>query len=253
MRLLPVLRTALLTLAFLAGIARAQEPEDAVQIYYSFTPLTGMGSVVQDALRQHVATLRAQADPWTQSPRGWATYRVIAGENIGDFIIVAYGLQWADLDTYDADVGSRGELYYFSDNILPTVASHSSMIQVRNEDVLRLPESGGQTKFLSVTIYRIKPGSVDAFWDVMSQIHQAVGDANHQLRYLFYTAVAGAPEPQVIAVTFHDSWTNRVELNPAALESLLQRTYGGPAATAMADRFWATIEAMDNMILLPVR
>ncbi len=253
MRLLPVLMTALLTLTSLAGRARAQEPQDAVQIYYSFTPAPGKGSAVQDALRQHVATLRAQSDPWTQSPRGWATYRVIAGENIGDFIIVAYGLRWADLDTYDAQVGSRGELYYFSDDILPTLSSHASMIQVRNEDVLRLPESDRRTTFLSVTLYRIKPGSVDAFWDVMGQIHEAIGNANHQLRYLFYTAVAGAPEPQVIGVTFHDAWTNRADLNPADLESLLQGAYGGPATAAMADRFWGTIEATENMILLPVR
>ncbi len=82
---------------------------------------------------------------------------------------------------------------------------------------------------------------------------EAIGNANHQLRYPFYTAAVGAPGPQVIGVTFHDAWTNRVELNPADLESLLERAYGGPAAAPMAERFWGTIEAIDNMILLPVR
>ncbi len=232
-------------LLFASSSLEGQETTEFLQIYYEFTQRPTGAGAFEAAMRQHAEVRRAEGDPWN-----WSVFQAMAGDNIGDFYVVTAGLRWADLDTYDANFGSRGSLYYFSDDVLATVDSVASMIQIRNEEILRLPDDTWPVTFFSLTLYHLEPDMVDEFWNVMDDVHQAVVDADYPIRYLFYSPASGAVRPQVIGVSFYQNWAGRQEPDPISQLDLLGRAYGADEAEALADRYSQSIRSTENMILV---
>ena len=232
-------------LSFPSADVEGQETRESLQIYYEFTPRPTAARAFEAAMWRHGEARRAEGDPWN-----WGVFQTIAGDNIGDFYAVTAGHRWADLDTYDANFGSRGSLYYFSDDVLATVDSVASMIQIRNEEILRLPDSTWPAQLYSLTIYHLLPDMEDEFWSVMRDVHRAVVDGDYPIRYLFYLPASGAVRPQVIGVSFYQNWAGRAEPDPVSMGDLLRRTYGEEQAEALADRYSRTIRSTENMILV---
>lgn len=219
---------------------RAQEQDLAVM--YEMVPEVSEPAEFEQALAEHARWRRDQGDPWT-----WDIYQVVTGDNLGTFYARAPQRAWADLDAYDAGFGPRGA-EHFNRTVGPHLRDLTSIITRGRPDVSSLPEDPSQMQLFSVIVYRLKPGTMQEFWEVVGRFHEAIVRAEVPVHYGFDSVVAGGSGPEVHLVVMHPDWADFREPEPNVGQAL-RDAYGEEEAAALGERFSGLVDSVQNMVV----
>lgn len=227
-------------LALTATESHAQDQDFA--ILYRLVPEAGTAAAFDAAIAEHAQWRRDEGDSWI-----WDLYQVVMGNDLGTYFARSPGHAWADIDAYDAGFGPRGGAH-FERTVGPHLADNSNMITRARDEVLRLPEDPGEMRLFWLTVYRVKPGQMSEFWELVGQYHEAIVQADVPIHYSIHGVVAGGSGPEVHLVGLHRNWAD-FEMPDPNIYQALRDAYGEEEAEEIGRRFADTIESMENMVL----
>ena len=202
---------------------------------------TGHGPEFEAALKEHVQWRKQAGDPWT-----WIVHQVVNGENLGDFVIRSGDHTWADLDSYAEFLAKGGE--EFNKTVLPHVESISSAITSVDTTNINWYPNNDDVNLISVTTYRLKPGSGQAFTQAVNKIHKAIMENQYETYYAFEWNVNG---PAGLAVSLILPCKNWAEMQgpDEALPAFLARVMGPETAQKVFEEFAGTYHSRESLVV----
>ncbi len=238
-----VLRNTVVSLvAALALLSSAGLQAQNVARAYRFTPAAGKGPAFEQALKSHAAWRKQAGDPWD-----WSVYQVMTGDHVGSYMVRSGGHTWADLDTYDAGFGAKGDARFEAD-VAPLLASMSSWVTVGDTVHRHLPETAEGYTLISLTTYYIKPGKGDQFSAAVDAYSKAGAKSGLPGRYAWFSFVnSGSGGTRGLAV-FHKNWASFQPQQPS-LGKATEDAYGKEMADQIYRDLLGAISHTESLIM----
>lgn len=243
MRSIPKLAaTALAALLALSLAPPADAGAQELARLYRFTPANG--GAFQAALDKHARDRIEHDDPW-----GWMVMEVVAGEDLGDFIVRSGGHTWADFDAYDQGFGPESGLH-FEVSVAPVVEDVTSWITEEDTANSRLPGDAEwpDINLIQVITYHLRPGQQQAFNEAVATVHGAIEASDWPARYAWVDPVAGLHGPQKVLAIFYENWAD-FEQPETPMYQMLQDELGEDEAQSVMERFGQTFRHVESSVL----
>ncbi len=206
-------RTAMLSLIVLVAVVLTGVPahaqEQTLARSYAVTPMDGMTSQFESALKAHVSWRAENNDPWT-----WGVSTVEVGDALGEYRIRSGGHSWADFDAYDAEFGLAA-LVHWNATVAPLVQSISSTISM-SDPALSIPAPAGTPlAFVNVVVFHIRPDRQEDFNELVRSATTILQEHDYGGYSLWTSPISGGgPGPVMSLVSLHTSWADMAEPDP---------------------------------------
>jgi len=233
---------AFMMLACLAAAASAEEPQPgplAKSIRLVVKP--DRFPQFEEALRQHLAFHRTNADPWA-----WHTWQIVNGDMLGQYYLRTHGHQWRDFDA-DPDL-RRSDWADFLANVAPHLESMSSSISTLEPGLSRWPPELARPALVSITRFELSYEGYREFRAAVEKVHAAVSEAAPDRHYAWTTTVNGANGPEMTLLVPLAGWAELGARQPP-LWSLVEQLYGAEAAAALERTIGSTVRGISSSVV----
>lgn len=209
---------------------------------YRFTPQNG--GAFEAALKTHAGDRIEHDDPWS-----WDVLQVVAGEDLGDFIIRSGGHAWADFDSYDRGFGAESGLH-FEVSVAPLVEDVEMWITEEDTANSRLPSDAEwpDIELVELITYHVRPGQQEQFDELVGTVHGAIESSDWPVRYAWVNHVAGLGGPQKTLVIFQENWAG-FEQPETPMYRMLQDELGEDEAQGVMEQFGQTFRYVETSVL----
>ena len=194
----------------LAMPAIAQDDDsDDVAIVLHFQIKDGQEDAFMDAVKTFHRDFMADKE----GAFHWDWYRIITGEDTGDFVARSGGHNWSDMDAendWEDEVDD-----YIEANISGYVEDMQRYLTVTNDEVHNYPDDWSNLRFITLEDWHIKPGKGRQFNEGLETIHGHLMEGDFPVHYGFAYNVSGGYGNTVTLATFHDSWASMADPEPS--------------------------------------
>lgn len=223
-----------------AAAATAQQQPGPIAVIYSVEAKPGATAQFEAAVKEHFAWHRQQGDRWT-----WVVWQFASGPRMGQYIARAGNLNWADFDAAadflardEADAGQR-------------IAPHAASItRVFTRSLPQISSWAGPEPppMLSLTEFRLKPGTDAEFMAVVGRIHEGLQKGNYAGKYAWAQTIVGDEGGVYVLVSPRPNWAAMEPPSPSFFEVLV-RVYGNTEAQSLLDRFSKLVKSSRSELL----
>jgi hypothetical protein len=230
-------------LALVPAAARAQQPPaDTVSQVLRVRVKEGVSVAQYEAGRKkHMAWHKSQNDPWT-----WNVYEVLTGPDTGGYIVVSPGHSWADLDTWQAKFGD-GDTADAQASMSGMQGGSEMSYWTQLSGISRLPAADAPlSKYLTLTIFRTKPGNGPAFETAIGKINEALNAAKYPVNSIWYRLASGGQAPAFAVVTPR---ANLAALGLPSPAAAVAAHAGATQAAEIAKAIYDNVESITSELL----
>jgi hypothetical protein len=199
----------------------------------------GKSKEFHEALAKHVEWRKENGDPWS-----WATWEVVNGEGVGDFVFVSTNHDWADLDVY-GDFGSEA----FAEQVGPYVTETTAWIDMFDESISKWPEEQGKIMLVSVIEFQLKPGKHMQFVETVNKYHKTILEDERPVHYGWSWTLNGGPGGMVTLLLPFESWADMAGPEES-MEEMMIRVHGKEKAMKLDQQFADTFSSSKSSILV---
>ena len=230
----------LFVLALIPSQANAQYLAEMWQV----TPKAGMEAGFQEAFKTHMEFREAQGDPWI-----WQTWQVVVGDDVGDFLIVSTGHEWADWDAYENSEFVTTAGPHFGATVAPMVEDATNLIFQMDTTMQKLPtDPEMEANLLQMMVFHVAPGKMMAFSEEMMKFHAAIVEADLPFYYLSTIPVIGGESDTFTIATFGPNWAHFADPDPSMMEVMVQK-YGEEEAMGIWTRMGEVTVKFESAML----
>ena len=239
----PTLLPAILLSLALAFIPTQTEGQNLSEAWM-FTPKPGSGAGFQEAFRSHMDFRRTHGETWS-----WSMWEVVVGENVGDFMVVSMGHDWADFDSYQNSGFAETVGPHWGATVGPLVDEISNVVLQGDTTFMKLPEDPAYSaELINLMTFHIIPGKLMAFYEALGQIHEAMTGADMPVYYMgSMPVVGGEGDTYHIAILGRD-WAEFADPDPSMME-VMAETYGEEEAMAIFTSFGESYHKSESVML----
>ena len=231
----------LLSVSVSVSAQTAAPPPDSVTEVLRQKARQGMQQEYEASRKKHMAWHKAQNDTWA-----WDVFEVTTGPDTGSYIIASGNHQWKEMEQWEAKMGDAD-----------TADSRASMggaidgtqraYWTQLNSISRLPPPDERQPLLTVTYYRVKPGSDAALRAAIGKVNAALDAGKFPLRTIWYVLSNGGAGP-TYAVVAPRAGLGEMAPSPSLLE-VLEKQLGKPAADALAKSFFDNVVSTNSEML----
>ena len=232
------------TLAVLVSVsvgAQTAPPPDSVTEVLRQKARPGMQQEYEASRKKHMAWHKAQNDTWA-----WDVFEIMTGPDTGGYVIASGNHQWKEMEEWDAKMGD-------ADTADSRAAMGGSMGSTQMaywtqlNSISRLPAPNDRQPLLTVTYYRVKPGSDAALRAAITKVNAVLDAGKFPLHTIWYVLTNGGVGP-TYAVVVPRSGLGQMAPIPTLL-ALLEKQLGKPAADALLKSFSDNVISTESEML----
>lgn len=226
----------------LAISAAAQGEPSTVTALEFQTPKNGMIKQYEEGRKAKAAWHKQQKDPQTLF-----VLQVVAGEQMGSYIVGRSGQHWADLDkpaipdAADEDEYNKAIAPYVEKR---TASYFETMPKVSN------PSTEMGAKYTSATTFRIRYGKGDDFRSAISRMYDAAQKTKWPFHYSWERLANGGPGGTYVLLVEHANWASfEDDPNIKPLRDILREAFGEQESMSVIERLNGSIESTYNEVV----
>lgn len=227
-----------LSLAFQPGAA-----QNLAQVY-RVTANSGEAAGFEAAMREHMDWRAEHDDPWT-----WNVYQVIAGDDLGDYLVRSGNHAWADMDAYNTWGQESGAGPHFGATVAPLVETVTNRITATDTIRQRLPDNLAEMNYFPVTTYHLNVGGGSDFNAAWDQFHAAVVEHDAPFYYSKISNAFGGSGQEAVVVGFSEDWAGMAPPSQNGYQ-LLVEAYGEDEADEIVAQFQSSFHGTESALLL---
>jgi hypothetical protein len=216
-------------------LASGQDKNVNVGWVYASVPKPGMIKQLEDGRKKHMDFHRKQNDSWE-----WDVWQIETGDGTGNYLSTTFGHSWADLDAWEAKMGTA-DTADANANLTPYVAAETASIWEVLQDSSHMPMDKTPPKMAEVNHFLLKPGSEPEFNDAIKKINDAIVKANWGVYYTWYALQDGGEGPHYVLVLYMKGWADLAEPNPS-FGAMLEKAVGKHDAEALQHSFDSSVK-----------
>jgi hypothetical protein len=230
------------TVLMVALSAAAQGEPSTVTALEFQTPKSGMTKQYEEGRKAKVAWHKQQKDP-----QMLFVLQVVAGEQMGSYVVGRAGQHWADLDKPAVTDAADEEEY--NKVVAPyvekrTAAYFETMPKVSN------PGPENNDKYISVTTFHIRYGKGDDFRSAIARMYDAAQKTKWPYHYRWQRLANGGPGGTYVLLVDHANWASfEDDPNIKPLRDVLREAFGEQESMSVIERLNGSIENSDNEIV----
>jgi len=198
---------------------------------YRVTPKPGNGPAFENAMRAHAAFRSANGDTWQ-----WVVYQVVAGEQLGDYLVISNGHSYADMDAYETEPFQGLLGGHFGSTVTPLIESIGLRFNIQDTLINRPLPDGAQANLLPVTRYYTTPSGGPAFDESLRLIHEAIVANDFPAYYTVNRPSMGGRAGIVNIVGLSENWAGLATPDPNVVQMMISH-YGQERATEIFESF----------------
>jgi hypothetical protein len=214
-------------------VAAQTAPPDSVTEVIRQKARQGMQQQYEAGRKKHMAWHKAQNDPWA-----WDVFEITSGPDTGAYIIASGNHQWKEMEQWEAKMGDADTADSRAAMGGATEGSERSYWTQLNS-LSRLPPQNERMPLLTVTYYRVKPGSADAVRTAITKLNAALDAGKFPLRSIWYVLTSGGVGPTYAVVTPR-SGLGDMAPTPTLLETI-EKQLGKADADALFKSFFDNV------------
>lgn len=241
MKLTRILSVCAAVLLFALSATAQADPSTVTALEFQ-TPKNGMVKQYEEGRKAKAAWHKQQKDP-----QMLFVSQVVAGDQMGSYVVGRAGLHWADLDKPAIPDAADEEEYnkVIGPYVEKRTASYfESMPKVSNPG----PEGGG--KYTSVTIFHIRYGKGDDFRSAIARIYDAAEKTKWPFHYQWSRLASGGPGGTYVLLVDHANWASFADdPNVKPLRDVLREAFGEQEAMSVIERLNGSIESTYNQVV----
>jgi hypothetical protein len=226
--------------------ARAQQDrEESVGFVYVMQPKPGMAQQFEQARKEHMAWHREHHDTWA-----WETWEVMTGPLTGDYLSLAGGHTWAQIEDWETKYGAEDEANANA-TMGPYLQSATGSIWRYLPDLSRSSPSNAPATMAEAIHFWLKPGTSPEFSATLKEINDAIQKEAWQPHqgYGWYSLVNGGPGPHWVLILPHHSWAEMAEPS-VSFSEMLAKAYGAKRAKSILASFASMVARQESEILV---
>lgn len=217
--------------------AQAQE---LARVYF-LTPQPATGRAVEAALGDFADWLRQEGDPWN-----WSFLQIVAGDNLGSWVMRSAGHTWADFDARDAGFGPRA-VERFQATVLPLLQSVTLQIEQRDENLTRLPAQGGGNSVFHITDWQLEPAGIGPFNQSVASMIASYDQTGVTYYAGYHNILSGDQQPMKRRVRSYPNWA--AFANAPNLGQTLIDAYGQDGTTEILNTYGGAVKTVSDFVL----
>ena len=172
------------------------------QIYFE-RPKPGDIAGFEQSRKEHFQFHKSKGDTWT-----WNVYEVITGDNTGMYVVSTCGHSWKDLDAWEQKMGDA-DTQNANQVMGPHLMDNKSGVYTVRADISMQPADAPPAKFVTVTVYRIHPGTGDQFVSWISRLNALVrNEPSRQKNTTWMELINGGAGPTFVLVQNRKGWAD---------------------------------------------
>ena len=215
-------RVAALAVFVLAPVFPALAQPSAVAEINFQTPKSGMSQQYEAARKKHNGWHKSQKDAWS-----WYTWEVVSGPRTGTYVTGTFGHDWKDFDTRGKF--NEADLAEFQTSVGPSLANAYTSYYVTRADISLTPPSpgGSPAAMSSITLFHLKPDSVNDFIDAAKKINEGIKKTNYAVPgpSRWFQLVNGGEGPLFVLSGDRANWA-AFQANEKTLDVMMEEAYG---------------------------
>lgn len=221
-------------------LAQAPPPDSVTQVIRQ-KARQDMTAQYEAGRKKHMAWHKAQGDTWA-----WDVFEIMTGPDSGGYIIASGNHQWADFDAWLAKFGDA-DTADASASMAGTQGGSVSSYWTQLTSLSRMPPANERTPLLTLTIYRVKPGSDSALVATIGKFNAALDAAKFPLRSVWYRLSSGGDSPSYAVVSPR---ANMAALGPVpSLLETVEKQLGKAASDALVKSFFDNVTGATTELL----
>ena len=241
MRSLVVSVSAVLALLMSVSVSAQTTPPDSVTEVIRQKVRPDMQQQYEAGRKKHMAWHKTQNDPWA-----WDVFEITSGPDTGAYVIASGNHQWKEMEQWEAKMGdadtadSRAAMGGSTESSARTYWTQLSSIS-------RLPPQNERTPLLTITYYRVKPGSDTTVRAAIGKVSAALETAKFPMRSVWYVLTSGGEGPTYAAVTPR-AGLGDMGPTPTLLQTL-ETQLGKAESDALIKSFFDNVISIDTEML----
>jgi hypothetical protein len=226
----------------LALSAAAQGESSTVTALEFQTPKNGMTKQYEDGRKAKAAWHKQQKDPQTLF-----VLQVVAGEQMGSYIVGRSGQHWADLDKPAVSDAADEEAY--NKTVAPYVEKRTASY-FETMPKVSYPGPDMNNKYTSATTFHIRYGKGDDFRSAIARMYDAAQKTKWGFHYRWERLADGGPGGTYVLLVEKANWA-AFEDDPSIkpLRDILREAFGEQEATSVIERLNGSIESTYNEVV----
>jgi hypothetical protein len=207
--------------------ALAQQSGSVAELNFQH-PKPGMTQQYEAGRKKHMAWHKKQKDTWS-----WLTYEVVSGQQAGSYITGTFQHAWKDFD--GREKFSQDDLADFRTSVGPSLAASFTLYDILRADMSLSPPPAATSPapMLSVTVFLLKPESVNDFVEGVKKVNEGIKKTNYPQPgpSRWYQLANGGEGPRFVLVGERANWA-AFQPNEKTLDTMMEEAYGkeqGPA------------------------
>ncbi len=224
-----ILLAVAVSMLCLPALAQEKKPESVVRVFV-MVPKPGMTQQFEEGRKKHMDFHKKSGDTW-----GWETWSIDTGEGTGNYVSVAGGHTWKDLDAWDAKLGDA-DTADGSKNMTPFLSASLGSVWMMMPDVSRPRAGMTPPKMQEVIHFQLKQGGDEEFNYGIRKVTEAINKTNWPANYTWFYLVNGGEQPHYVLIIPHDNWASMADLEPS-FDAMLEKALGRHEAEAVTKSF----------------
>jgi hypothetical protein len=204
------------------------QPSSLAEINFQ-QPKPGMSQQYEAGRKKHMAWHKGQKDTWS-----WYTWEVISGDGVGSYVVGTFQRAWKDFD--GRDKFTQADLSDANANMGASVAHTAVRYYVERADISLSPTtaSSSPAPMVSLTVFMLKPESVNDFIDAVKKINEGIKKTNYPQPgpSRWYQLVNGGEGPLFVLVGDRANWA-AFQAPEKTLDGMMEEAYGKEQGAAI--------------------
>jgi hypothetical protein len=217
-----------------------EAPEESLAMVYRLTAKSSSVIEFEKAFKEHFGLHAAANDTWRRD-----VWQVVLGKGYGDYIIRSGNHTWADLDN---EVEVPNDQEHVVKEIVPHLASTSTMITKLMPHLSRWPADPTPPKMVEVTIFTLHYNGIEPFFGAAKKLHTMIGEKDMPHQYSWAEVAVGASGPQFILAFPRSGWADFAPKSPD-LWKMAAEFYGREEAQSMRETMGEAIAGEESFVV----
>jgi hypothetical protein len=226
----------------LALLAAAQEEPSTVTALEFQTPKNGMTKQYEDGRKAKAAWHKQQKDP-----QMLFVLQVVAGEQMGSYIVGRSGQHWADLDKPAVPDAADEEEY---NKVVAPYVEKRTAAYFETMPKVSYPSPEMEGKYTSATTFHIRYGKGDDFRSAIARMYDAAQKTKWPFHYRWERLANGGPGGTYVLLVEHANWASFADdPNIKPLRDILREAFGEQESMSVIERLNGSIESTYNEVV----
>jgi hypothetical protein len=223
------------------SVSAQTAPPDTVTEVIRQQARPGTRAQYEAARKKHMAWHKAQNDTWA-----WDVFEITSGPDTGSYVIASGNHQWKEMEQWEAKMGAA--------DTADSQAAMGGMVDgsqrtywTQLNGISRLPPANERMPLLTLTYYKIKPGSDSAIRAAITKLNAALDAGKFPLRSIWYTLSNGGDGP-TYGVVVPRNGLGDMAPTPTLLE-VLEKQLGKADSDALVKSFFENVVNVSSEML----